>query len=92
MWLYGYHVGFTEATVIQKRNPHDYVCDLISEVPMYEHSEHAVEIVTEAISKNKSIEQNLYMSYEALLKFKIIKDEEIKSLTAWLNDVSYYSS
>ena len=37
MWLYGYQLGFVNATVVQKRNPHDYMKDFISEIPMYEY-------------------------------------------------------
>lgn len=87
MWLYGYQLGFTNATVLQKRNPHDYFKDFISEVPMYEYSEKVIEIVTAAISKNESITSNLYNAYNALLSKDIVCDQEMKTLNAWLKDI-----
>lgn len=87
MWLYGYHLGFINATVIQKRNPHDYMKDFISEVPMYQHVENVINIIQLSISKNESIESNLYNSYNALLKEKIVLKEEMKTLENWLIDV-----
>jgi hypothetical protein len=87
MWMAGFQLGFTEATVIQKRNPHDYMKDFISEIPMYETSEKVVEIVLNCVSSNESIENNLHNSYADLLKYNIIESNEIVTLEAWLNDL-----
>lgn len=87
MWIAGFHLGFTKASVIQKRNPHDYMKDFISEFPMYETAEDIVKIVSKSISKEVSIESNLLNSYVELLKHKIIKPREIITLEAWLNDL-----
>lgn len=87
MWLYGYHLGFTNATVVQKRNPHDYMKDFISEIPMYETCEKVIELVQSAISSSESIETNLYNAYIALLKENIVCDKEIVTLEAWLKDL-----
>lgn len=88
MWLYDYHLGFTDATVVQKRNPHDYFKDFISEIPMYQHSRNVVEIVSTCISASQSIEDNLYNAYHQLLKSEIVVAEEMVTLEAWLKDVS----
>ncbi|MFH0734325.1 MAG: STELLO glycosyltransferase family protein [bacterium] len=88
MWLYNYQLGFINATVIQKRNPHDYMKDFLSEVPMYRYSEKVIEIVSNAITKNDSIESNLYNSYNALLKENIVCDKEMIILDAWLKDIN----
>ncbi|MGI8893146.1 MAG: STELLO glycosyltransferase family protein [Bacteroidia bacterium] len=87
MWLYDYQLGFINATVVQKRNPHDYMKDFISEIPMYQHCERVLELVVKSISKSKSIEANLYNAYHSLLKENIICDEEIITLEAWLKDI-----
>jgi len=34
MWLYDFQLGFTNATVVQKRNAHDFMKDFESEIPM----------------------------------------------------------
>jgi hypothetical protein len=87
MWLYDYQLGFTNATVTQKRNPHDFMKDFISEIPMYQYSEKVIELVSNAISIADSIETNLYKAYSALLKENIVCDKEIITLEAWLKDL-----
>ncbi len=87
MWLYGYQLGFTNATVIQKRNPHDCMNDFISEIPMYQHSEKIIEIVEKSISKSETLKTNLYNAYIALYKENIVCEKEITTLKAWLNDI-----
>lgn len=87
MWLFDYQLGFTNATVTQKRNPHDYMKDFMSEIPMYEHCEEIIEVVSNSMSKSDSIETNLYNAYEALLKKNIVCKEEMNTLDGWLKDV-----
>jgi hypothetical protein len=87
MWLYGYKLGFINATVIQKRNPHDYMKDFISEIPMYETCEKVIELVSKVISSSDCIETNLYNAYKSLLTENIVSDKEIISLEAWLKDI-----
>ena len=87
MWLYDYHLGFINATVVQKRNPHDYMEDFISEIPMYKHCRDVVDLVFGAISSTESIEGNLYNSYKSLLKENIVCGQEIRNLEIWLEDL-----
>lgn len=87
MWLYGYQLGFVNATVVQKRNPHDYMKDFISEIPMYEYCEKVMELVYNSISKSESIEYNLYNAYKALLKEGIICELELEMVEIWLMDI-----
>ncbi len=87
MWLYNYQLGFVNATVVQKRNPHDYMKDFISEIPMYQYCERVVELVSNSISSSQSIEDNLFNAYKALLDSSIVCDEEMQTLEAWLNDL-----
>lgn len=86
LWQHGYKLGFTEATVIQKRNVHDYFKDFESEVPMYLHTEKSLEAVNKAMS-NVSVKDNLYNAYEALLKINVVEEKEIKVLNEWLKHV-----
>lgn len=87
MWLYGYRLGFTQATVIQKRNPHDFMKDFASEVPMYLKTRDVVEIVSSSISTSESLEANLHRAYAALLEQAVVGDDELHALEAWLCDV-----
>ena len=81
-------VPFLDATVVQKRNPHDYVKDFISEVPMYQHCRQVMEITSGAISARDSITDNLYNVYQALQKVSIVEERELPVLEAWLKDIS----
>ena len=40
---YGYQGGFTGATVVQKNNPHDYMKDFVSEIPLCERSRRVIQ-------------------------------------------------
>lgn len=88
MWLKGYELGFTQATVIQKRNPHDYFKDFLSEIPMFETSEKVIEIVSSNIQSSMSVEDNLLSAYKGLFKNNIVKSDELKMLEAWLSDLN----
>jgi len=87
MWLYDYELGFFNATVIQKRNPHDYMKDFVSEIPMYQYCENVIELVSKSISRSESIENNLFNAYESLLKNDIICKDEMVALESWLIDL-----
>lgn len=87
MWLYGYLLGVTQATVYQERNEHDLMKDFESEIPMYLQSRKVVETVSEVISSDFSIESNLFLSYEALYKKGIVKKKELSLVRAWLKDI-----
>ncbi len=86
MWLYDYHLGYTGATVTQKRNAHDFFEDFQSEVPMYLQTERAVALVQACIKKETSIENNMLEAYRALHRERIVCAEEIKTVEAWLTD------
>jgi glycosyltransferase involved in cell wall biosynthesis len=83
LWQHGYRLGFTEATVIQKRNEHDYFKDFESEVPMYLHTEKSLEAVSKSTS-NVPVTDNLYNAYEALLKINVVEEREMTVLKEWL--------
>ncbi|MEZ5199394.1 MAG: STELLO glycosyltransferase family protein [Bacteroidales bacterium] len=87
MWLYDYNLGFTNATVIQKRNIHDFMKDFESEVPMYLQTERVIELTDKSISASNTISDNLFNAYKALLDAGFIIQEEIKTLEAWLKDM-----
>ena len=87
MWATGRVLGFTNATVIQERNAHDYMKDFCSEIPMYVHCGEIVAHVSGAISATASIPDNMHKAYSALLKKAIVKDDEMRVLDAWLGDI-----
>jgi hypothetical protein len=84
LWEAGYRIGFTEATVFQERNPHNYMRDFESEVPMYLHTERTIETIGSVLSKKNSVSQNLYFAYESLHKQQIVEVKELNLLENWL--------
>jgi hypothetical protein len=83
----GYSLGFVEANVFQERNPHDYLKDFDSEIPVYQHSRMAYETALEAVSDTHSIGANLLAVYSALHRKGIVQAEELNALEAWLSDL-----
>ncbi len=86
MWLYGYNLGFTDATVTQFRNEHNLLKDFESEIPMYLLSERIIDIVKNKLSSNLSISQNLFNAYDELFRQMIVKKEELELLDLWLKE------
>jgi len=87
LWQHGYRLGFLKATVVQKRNEHDYFKDFESEVPMYLHAEKALQAVTEAVGRG-SVKDDLLAAYQALLAIHVVEERELKVLEEWLTIVS----
>lgn len=87
MWLMGYKLGFSKATVTQQRNPHNYLKDFESEIPFYLFAEKIVDLVTNAIDSDTSISDNLRESYRVLLENKIVVKKELSLLDDWLKDL-----
>jgi hypothetical protein len=88
MWAHGYRLGFTEATVIQVRNPHDYVKDFESEIPCYLHPNRVIAAVSRAIAPNNTVGDNLRLAYAELAKESIVTAQEIELLDLWLTDIA----
>ncbi|WP_022824002.1 STELLO glycosyltransferase family protein [Hymenobacter norwichensis] len=88
LWAHGYRLGFTEATVLQERNPHDYVKDFESEIPCYLHPNRVIAAVTRAIDKSVTVSENLRRAYAELAKENIVTEQEIELLDLWLADVA----
>jgi len=88
LWAKGYRVGFSKASVYQKRNAHDHIKDFESEIPCYLHSEKVVEIVSKVVDEEMSVADNLLKSYEALSRNGIVTKKEICVVKGWLADLA----
>ena len=84
LWKAGFNLGFTEATVFQERNAHNYVRDFESEIPMYLNTEKSIEIIDKHTSSSNSVIDNLYSAYIGLEKEGIVENREVKLLETWL--------
>jgi hypothetical protein len=79
-------LGFTSASVLQERNPHDYLRDFESEIPCYLHAETVVEVVSSKISADNGLLDNLFQAYEALLDKALVTSAELPLLERWLRE------
>ena len=87
MWLHGFRLGFTQASVVQKRNPHDYYKDFLSEIPMYQHNAAIIPAVERVIRADNSVEDNLVLAYQELCRLQIVEARELSVLQDWLEDL-----
>ena len=91
LWAAGLHLGFTSATVVQERNPHDLLRDLEEEFPLYLQTEAIVEVVVGTVRAGVSIEDNLTSAYEALAEAGMVDPAEPSRVAAWLEDLASVS-
>ena len=87
LWSAGARLGFTDATVVQARNPHDYMKDFAQEVPMYLQTEEVVATALAVVNAKRSIHENLTDVYAALVERHMVAPEEMNTLNAWLADI-----
>jgi hypothetical protein len=92
LWAAGYQLGFTRATVIQERNPHDLLKDFESEIPCYLWAERIVEIVSGVVTSRMSVADNLRSAYGALRRQDMVTAAELDLLEAWLRDLQHSAS
>ena len=86
MWNENFLLGFTNATVLQERNVHDYMKDFESEIPCYLYSEQVVDIAKSVVKPGIALKHNLYNVYNALCDAGITQSTEMDTLDAWLTD------
>lgn len=92
MWNNGFHLGFSKASVVQERNPHNYFEDFLSEVPMYESTIKVAELVQSVVKPGQTIRESLELSYQALQNIGVVRREELNTLSNWLDDFEIASS
>lgn len=88
MWTKNYKLGFDNATVIQKRNPHNYLKDFESEIPCFLYPEKVVSLASSVVKESDSIEKNMLTIYTELQKEHIVDESEIILLKHWLKNFS----
>ncbi|HSE61743.1 MAG TPA: STELLO glycosyltransferase family protein [Candidatus Saccharimonadales bacterium] len=88
LWGQDKRLGFGPATVIQKRNPHNYLRDFESEVPVYLNAEKVIDVANEALAaaKGQPLTDQLLAVYTALRTADIVTDDELTLLRAWIAD------
>ena len=80
--------GFYQATSYQERNDHNLMNDFRSEVSMYSNMEEIFQVIFESCKTNHSIIDNLFNCYSSLCENNYVNNQELKILSAWLNDLN----
>lgn len=80
--------GFYQATAYQERNVHNLMNDFRSEVSMYSNMDEIFHIIYDSCGINHSITENLINCYSSLFKNKFVRDEELKILSSWMEDLN----
>jgi hypothetical protein len=88
LWAAGYRLGFTGASLVQERNPHDLLDDFVQEIPIYRHTETIVELAGAAVERGRAPEDNLLAVYQALARAGVVADGELGVVAAWLEDLA----
>lgn len=88
LWASGYQLGFTRATVVQERNPHDGLRDFESEIPGYLHADVIPGIVGGAVRSGASVSDNLLAAYGSLHRAGIVDQSELPRVEAWIEDIA----
>lgn len=84
LWSKDASLAFGKATVIQKRNPHNYLKDFESEIPCYLYPEEVIVLTQAAIDPKKDLTTNIMAVYTKLIDHSLVGAEEKVSLQAWL--------
>lgn len=86
----GLFMGFTQASVRQERNPHDYMQDFESEIPMFLQVDKAKSLAVASASQSADMAINLREIYEALHQEGIVQKLELALVDAWIEDCAEY--
>ena len=81
----GFHIGFTNATVYQERNPHNLMKDFTDETDGYIHIKRIVEII-ENLELSDDLAGNMRRVYGELYKSSLVGAEELTYLNLWWED------
>lgn len=82
LWQDGLHVGVTQATVRQCRNPHDVMADFADEVVVFTRIKDIVGEI-ESVRLGKDSWANLFAVYERLAAARIVDRRELGLLALW---------
>lgn len=86
LWQANYNLGFTQSTVYQERNAHDFMKDFKDEVEVYLNVKPIVEILDNLELGNDYL-GNLEKIYVELEKNNFVKPEELIRCRAWIKDL-----
>jgi hypothetical protein len=88
LWAAGLRLGFTQATVLQERNPHDLLRDFEAEIPLYLHTASIVDAIVDVVRPGAPLADNLLAAYDTLAGAGVVDATEPLRVQAWLRDLA----
>jgi len=82
---YGFSVAFAGAWVAHHRNPHSYIADFDSELPLYLQSDALVRVLSEWKSKGGTLPEMALELYVELYERGFFEDQDIALMKLWLD-------
>lgn len=79
------NVVVSSPIVIQKRNPHNYLADFISEKHLYERTEVLLSVLNNFLTKNKEV--TMFSIYKELYERTFFEKEDVEAVFFWENFV-----
>ena len=80
----GLHVTFSKALVFQDRNPHNYLSDFNSEIPLYQRSGALVEFLRRSELSSETLPERFIELWDLLYQYNIIEAEDIVLAQLWM--------
>jgi hypothetical protein len=93
LWALGHGVVFHGPEMFQDRNPHNLLRDFEQEVPGYLGNERIRDVLENVslLSGPNQVADNCHRCYEALIIAKLIPNDEMRLLEAWLTDIADFA-
>jgi hypothetical protein len=88
LWARGARAGFSHATAVQARNPHNLMTDFASELPLYLHAATMNDVLYDASRRYTGGPTDLVAAYDALAKAGLVDAREAAIAEAWLASIS----
>jgi hypothetical protein len=90
LWTRGLHLGFHQACGFQERNPHDLMDDFTDEIECVLNVRRMANILGQSDFLGDLFD-NLLSAYRLLHQQRLIRDNELSGVDAWVNDCKCYT-
>lgn len=85
---YGMGIAFSGAWVVQHRNPHSYIADFDSELPLYLQTDALVRVLTEWRNTGQSLPESAVQLYVELYERGFLEIDDVSMMQVWLEALS----
>ncbi len=81
----GFHVTFSKALVFQDRNPHNFLADFNSELPLYERSGALIEFLAKIqFPMDGPFQQQILQLWNEMYQYGILEESDVQIMNMWI--------